>query len=130
PLRVRGVREFGSSRVASNLWKYGTRTSMIILRTLRDTKPLQMFGSLALLLFLLGVALGTGVFFWWLATGKTSPFRSVLYGSSTALIMAFVIGVMSLLADMMGRLRKNQEKILALLKEAHFREKTDLNNSD
>jgi len=121
PLRVRGVRQFGSSRVASNLFRYGARSSMIILRALRDVKPLQMFGSLALILFVAGITLGAGVFFWWFSTGGTSPFRSVLYGSSTALIMAFVVGVMSLLADMIGRIRKNQEKILTLLKDEYYK---------
>jgi len=120
PLKVRGVREYGQSRVASNLWKYGTRASMIILRALRDTKPLSVFGTLAMVLFVIGVILGSGVFIWWLNTGQTHPFRSVLYGSSTALIMSFMLGVMSLLADMLGRMRKTQEKILMLLKEQSY----------
>ena len=122
PLKVRGVREHGSSRVASNLWKYAARSSLIILRAARDVKPLQMFGTLAVLLFLLGLFLGGGVFFWWVITGRTHPFRSVLYGSSTSFIMSFVIGVLSLLADMTGRIRKNQEKILSLLKRKYYRD--------
>lgn len=130
PLKVRGVREFGQSRVASNLWRYGTRSSMIILRALRDTKPLSVFGSLACILFFLGLLLGAAVVVWWAVTGRTHPFRSVLYGSSTALIMAFVIGVMSLLADMTGRLRKTQEKILTYMKEQHYHRKSQFHDEE
>lgn len=130
PLEVRGQRRHGQSRVASNLWRYGMRTSAIILRALRDTRPLQMFGYLAAVLFLIGGVLGAFVFVWWLSTGRTHPFRSVLYGSSTALIMAFVVGVMALLADMMGRLRKNQEKILTMLKEFHYKDRSSSSGDD
>jgi hypothetical protein len=122
PLRVRGVREYGNSRVASSLWRYAVRSSLIILRAVRDVKPLPFFGWLAVVLFLCGAAMGSGVFVWWLATGRTHPFRSVLYGSSTVLVMAIVIGVMSLLADMIGRIRKNQEAILTYMKEQHYSE--------
>jgi len=58
PLKVRGRRRHGTSRVASSLWRYGVRSGAIILRALRDTRPLQMFGCLAIILFALGVFLG------------------------------------------------------------------------
>ena len=43
PIRVRGVREFGKSRVANNLWRYGFRTAQIIFRSYRDYHPLAFF---------------------------------------------------------------------------------------
>ncbi len=121
PLKVRGVREHGKSRVASNLWRYGTNALLIILRSMRDIRPLKFFGLISLLLLVLGVVSGGFVFCWWLATGGTSPFKSVLMGSATFLIVGFLVGILALLADMLGRMRKNQEQLLLLLKRREYR---------
>jgi hypothetical protein len=51
PIRVRGVREFGQSRVAGSLPRYALRTATIIIRSYRDYWPLQFFGMIALGLF-------------------------------------------------------------------------------
>ena len=48
-LHVRGVREYGESRVASNLLRYATNSLPIILRAMRDIQPLKFFGGIALL---------------------------------------------------------------------------------
>ena len=116
PLRVRGEREHGKSRVASSLWRYGTNALLIILRSMRDIRPLKFFGLISVALLLLGLLQGLFVFGWWVATEHTTPFRSVLTGSATCLTMGFMVGVLALLADMMGRLRKNEEQVLLLLK--------------
>jgi glycosyltransferase involved in cell wall biosynthesis len=112
PLTVRGEREHGQSRVASNLWRYGFRTLTIIMRALRDWRPLLFFGSIALAFLLLGGALLLFVGGWWLATSHTSPWTSLitLGGVSTVLGIAFV--VLALIADQIGRSRKIQEEIL------------------
>jgi len=112
PLKVRGVREIGKSRVASSLWRYGTNTITIILRAARDVRPLAFFGSIGLVLLTFGVLCGSWVFGWWLAKGVTSPFRSVLLGSAAFLILGFLMIILALIADMMGRQRRLVEQLL------------------
>jgi len=106
PLKVRGVRQVGTSRVASNLWYYAKNSAVIILRAARDLRPLAFFGSIGVLLLILGVLCGLTVFGWWLATGHTSPIRSVLLGSAAFLILGFLLIMLALIADMLGRQRK------------------------
>ena len=120
PLVVRGVREHGESRVASNLWKYGFRSLTIILRALRDSRPLLFFGSLALSFLSVGIAQVGFVAVWWLATGHTSPWTSLitLGGVSSVLGIAFV--VLALIADQIGRNRKIQEESLYLERKRAF----------
>ena len=54
PLEVRGVREFGKSRVASDLWRYARQSSGIILNCYRDYRPFYAFSLIAGFFFLLG----------------------------------------------------------------------------
>ena len=112
PVIVRGVREHGKSRVASNLWRYGWRTAGIILRTYRDYRPLRFFSyvagglmvaSLAFFAFLMSVKIRTGMF----TPHKWSGFMSAaLAGAALAL---FLIG---LVAEMLDRLRVAQDEIV------------------
>ncbi|NQT85851.1 glycosyltransferase family 2 protein [bacterium] len=122
PLRVRGVREHGTSRVAGSLWRYGKNALLIILRSMRDVRPLQFFGMMAVGLLAFGLLCGLVVFGWWASTGHTSPLKSVLVGSATFLVLGFVVGVLALLADMMGRMRMTMEELLLICKRTHYRD--------
>ena len=125
PLRVRGEREFGTSRVAGNLWRYACHSASILLRAARDSRPLTVFGSIGLGVFLLGVLCGLFVFGWWVATGATRPFQSVLIGSAAFLLLGFLLIVLALIADMLGRMRRTQEQILYMMRAQHYHRGTD-----
>jgi glycosyltransferase involved in cell wall biosynthesis len=124
PLKVRGVREFGKSRIASSIFKYATNSFPIILRAMRDIQPLKFFGGIATLFGMLGVLCGTFVFGWYLyntekvAPGvfvhKTTPFTSLIPIAGVFITLSFVLGVLALLADMMGRHRRISEEMLYL----------------
>jgi hypothetical protein len=125
PLRVRGVREFGKSRVASDLWRYAIQTSFILLRAIRDTQPLAFFGSIAFTL--LGAALGCFGFVavWWLMTSHTSPWTSLLIVGTAALLLSVSSGVTALLADQVGRGRRIQEELLYYQRSQFFGQNSD-----
>ena len=120
PLRVRGVRESGESRVARSLWTYGRRAFTIIVRAMRDTRPLKFFGSVGLLTVFLGALADGFVFVRWCVTGRTHPFASLLVVGSAFLMMGFLLCVMALLADMVGRLRKTLEDVRYHLRKAEY----------
>ena len=114
PLRVRGVREHGKSRVAGSVWKYATNTGPIILRAMRDIRPLKFFGLIGVLLAIPAVvALGI-VTVNYLGTGRTYPYTSLITLGGALMTLAFVMGVMALLADMMARHRRITEELLYL----------------
>ncbi|HDQ45036.1 MAG TPA: glycosyltransferase [bacterium] len=116
-LPVRGMREHGKSRVANNLFRYAVNTSMIMLRAVRDIKPLAFFGTLGLIILGLGFMAGAFVLIHWLLTGHTSPYRSLLIGSAVGLLMGFLLIVLALIADMLGRQRRILEEILLRLRK-------------
>lgn len=112
PVQVRGVREHGQSRVASNLWHYGWRTASIILKTYRDYRPLRFFSRIGLamggigflfFLFLMSVKMRTGMF----TPHKWSGFMA---GAcvGTGMIL-FLVGVV---AEMLDRIRNSADEAL------------------
>ncbi|MDA8019986.1 MAG: glycosyltransferase family 2 protein [Thermoanaerobaculia bacterium] len=112
PIRVRGRREFGKSRVASNLFRYAIRTSQIILRCYRDYFPLRFFGRISILFALIGAVLGTFFLSNFLRTGRFSPhlWAGFVSGALFAFsLMMFHIGV---IGDMMTRHRIYLEEML------------------
>ena len=114
PLKVRGVREHGDSRVASSIFKYATNSLPIILRAMRDIQPLKFFGGIALLLFVPGILLGGFVTGYYIKYGRTTPYTSFITMSGVAIVLSFLLGVLALLADMLGRHRKISEELLYL----------------
>ncbi len=112
PVRVRGVREHGRSRVANNLLVYAIRTGGRIVLTMCRTRPILFFGSISALLLSLGVLQGVFLLVHWLLTGRTSPFRALLVGSSLFIILGFAIGLLALLADMVRHQIDTSEHLL------------------
>ena len=112
PIKVRGTREHGKSRVAHNVFHYGWRAASIILKTYRDHRPLRFFGYMAafllvlssfFFLFLMYVKVTTGIF----TPHKWSGFMSGALAA--AAIAAFLMGIV---AEMLDRIRAAQDELL------------------
>ncbi len=117
PVRVRGEREYGKSKVASNLFKYSLNSLKIILHSFMDHKPLSVFGALALLQFLIGLVFGIFFIIHYIQTGRFSPRIWAGFTSAFFFVMSFLILVFSLLGNMLGRIRRIQDEILYNLKK-------------
>lgn len=117
PIQVRGTREFGKSRVASNLLVYAFQALKIIFRSFRDYKPMLVFGGMGVIFFLLALMLGVFLLGHYLLTGMLTPHKWAGFASGFFLVLGLLTVITGLLADMMGRIRKNQERILYMLKK-------------
>lgn len=100
------------SRVASNLVRYGLNSLKIIIRTARDFRPLRFFGVFAAFVLAIGAALDLWLLFFWLRTGSFSPYKFVGFTGTALLVVGILILGFALLADMLDRLRVNQERVL------------------
>jgi glycosyltransferase involved in cell wall biosynthesis len=112
PLRVRGEREFGQSRVASSVLRYAVNSARIIFRSYRDYRPLQVFGALSAWCLLAALVL-LGIFgFHYVTTGR---FSGQLWAGFTGGAFGFlgvVFMLVGIVADMLDRIRLHQERIL------------------
>ncbi|MBW2543207.1 MAG: glycosyltransferase family 2 protein [Deltaproteobacteria bacterium] len=112
PIPVRGQREFGSSRVAGNLWRYAMQTSQIILRCYRDYQPLRFFGGISLMLAIAAFGLGGMLLVHYLSTGSFTPHKWAGFASMALLALALIMLHTGVIGDMMNRHRVYLEEIL------------------
>jgi glycosyltransferase involved in cell wall biosynthesis len=112
PLSVRGEREFGRSRVASNLWRYALNTSGIIFRCYRDYRPMLFFGSIAGVLAVAGVGLLAFLGIHYLNTGVFSPHKWAGFSGAASLVLASLVFFIGLIGDMLNRHRIYLEELL------------------
>lgn len=112
PLRVRGEREFGHSRVASNLWRYAIKSATIIFRAARDQYSFYLFGVPGIIMTLLGAAASIFVLVHYLIAGQTYPYRSLVPAAAGLLTVGFLLFALSMIADMQHRNRLLLEELL------------------
>ena len=111
PIRVRGQREFGRSRVAGNLWRYAFRTAAIIVRSYRDYRPLQFFGTLALGWLTAAAGLG-GFFALHYVDRPLSPHTWAGVSAGACFGLAVLMLHLGLIGDMLNRHRIYLEELL------------------
>lgn len=104
------------SRVASSLWRYGLRSGAILVRGFRDYFPLSFFWGLAVLP--LAGAAGFGALFLanFVRTGRFTGYLFAGFTSAFLLGVALILVLVGLVADMLDRVRRNQERTLLLLR--------------
>jgi len=112
PVRVRGEREFGDSRVAGNLWRYGARTAQIIFRCYRDYHPLRFFGGVSVALGVPGVALAGFLALHYLATGSFTPHKWAGFTAAVLLGLSLLALHTGIVGDMLTRHRVYLEELL------------------
>ena len=112
PVRVRGERQHGTSRVADNLFHYACRAAGIILGTYRDYWPLRFFSMIAMVCFGIGaIALG-GLGLHWLRTGAFTPYKAVGFFGGCCWGAALLVYLIGLVAQMQVRIRSGLEDVL------------------
>ena len=112
PLYVKAKREFGKSKVVKSVPKYIFQALTIIIRSIRDYKPLAFFGVIGLFSLILGLISGGFMIVRYILTGRTSPFKSLLIVSVGLTVLGVLLIILGLIADMLDRQRRIQEDLL------------------
>ena len=111
-LPVLAERPVGESRIMQSVVRYGMRSAPVLLRAIRDHSPIKFFGVLSFLIAIPSVAAGAYVSAHWVRTGGTAPYTSLITLSVGGLLLAFMLGVVALLADLIGRMRFQLEELV------------------
>lgn len=105
------------SRVAGSIPRYALQTSKIILRVMLDYRPIRVFGAFGATSVLLGLGCETFLFTHYLLTHSFSPYKAVGFIGLGFLVFGMLVLLVALIADMLNRLRINQDRILYGLKK-------------
>lgn len=108
------------SRVVTNFWSFLANSALNILRAFRDFAPLRFFFWLGLGPFILGGVSAAFVAVHWLRTSRTSPYTSLGLLGAYLFSLGLIIFIIGLLADMLGRSARNQEKLLREVKMIRY----------
>jgi glycosyltransferase involved in cell wall biosynthesis len=120
PIEVIGVRKSGKSKVANNVIKYGWHSALIVLKSLRDYRPMRFFGSISLVLLVLALLCGGFVLYHYLQTGSFSPYIFVAFFAGGFGFASLLSYITALLAGMIDRLRILQDEQLFLLRKQEY----------
>ena len=113
------------SRVANSISAYAFQTSKIIFRILLDYKPMRVFGAFAGLMFLIGIVFEVLLFGHYFLYGAFTPYKSFGFIGLGFLIFGTLVFLVALIADMLNRIRLNQDKILYKLNKDKLSPKED-----
>lgn len=107
------------SRVANSIFKYFIKTSFIIIKCFRDYKPLPIFLSFAIIFLTLGIGFIGFTIIHWFKFNSISPYKSIGIAGLFLLSFSLLIFLFALISDMIGNVRREQEKIIYLLKKSN-----------
>ena len=111
------------SRVAGSIIHYAIQTSKIILRVLLDYRPIRVFGSFGSLCMIIGIGFELFLMTHYALSGNFSPYKSTGFIGLGFIIFGLLILIIALIADMLNRLRINQDKLLYELKRIRYKRK-------
>jgi len=105
------------SRIAGSIFKYMFNTLGIILSGYRDYFPLRFFWSIAFFFFVPGFIFGAIFFGHYIIAGVFTGFLFAGFLSAFFVVLAVIFLILGILADMLDRIRSNQDRILYHLKK-------------
>ena len=112
-----------NSRVVSSVYRYVNNSARIILKAVRDVRPMKFFGIPALLLILASAGFFVYFLLNYLQDFKISPYRNYLLAGITFLLVGLQFLVFALMADMIKSNRKLTEDQMYLLRKEKYRKK-------
>jgi hypothetical protein len=107
------------SRIVSSISGYAFNTSKIIFRTMLDYKPLRFFGTLGVLNLLIGFVFVGYMLGNYLLSGAFTPYKSFGFIGLGFGVFGLIILFIGLVADMLNRIRINQDRILYTLRKGN-----------
>lgn len=108
------------SRVAASILNYAMQTSKIVLRVMLDYRPIRVFGVLGALFVLIGIGFELFLLGHYILTHSFSPYKATGFIGLGFIVFGMLVLIIALIADMLNRLRINQDRVLYELKKIRY----------
>jgi glycosyltransferase involved in cell wall biosynthesis len=104
------------SRVVRSIYRYVNNSAKIILKAVRDVRPMKFFGVPGLFLIIIALGVFTYFLFLYFQDFKISPYRNYLIFSISSFLIGLQFLVFALIADMIKSSRKLTEDLMYMIK--------------
>lgn len=111
------------SRVVKNVFNYVGNSGKIILKTVRDVRPMRFFGTPALILIFTSFVFFVYFLVMYLETLKITPYRNILLLAITLFLIGIQFLIFAFIADMIKTTRKIIEDQTYLIKKEKYNQK-------
>jgi len=108
------------SKVVKSVWKFVYQSFLIIIRTVRDARPMVFFGIPGMVLITTSLAIGIAFLGYYFSHFKVSPFRTWLALGGVLLLIGIQLLIFALIADMIRTNRKLTEEQMYFLKKEKY----------
>lgn len=109
------------SKVVKSVSKFVYQSFLIIIRTVRDARPMVFFGIPGVVLITTALAIGIAFLGYYFSHFKVSPFRTWLSLAVILLLVGVQLLVFALIADMIRNNRKLTEEQMYFLKKEKYK---------
>lgn len=109
------------SRVVKSIYRYVNNSAKIILKAVRDVRPMKFFGIPALFMVIISLGLFITFSFFYLQDFKITPYRNYLLVAITLLLVGLQFLVFALIADMIKSNRKLTEDHMYMMKAEKYK---------
>ena len=107
-------------KITKSIWKFVNNGFKIILKAVRDVRPMKFFGIPALGIILVSFGFFGYFLFFYLQEFKITPFRNILLLAITLLLVGLQFLVFAFIADMIKSNRQLTEEQMYLLKRQKY----------
>lgn len=109
------------SRVVKSIWNYINNSFRIILKAIRDVRPMKFFGIPGLVMILFSLGFFAYFIAAYLQDFKITPYRNILILSITLFLIGLQFFVFALIADMIKSNRKLTEDLMYLIRKEKYK---------
>ncbi len=109
------------SRVVKSVYSFVNNSFKIILKAIRDVRPMKFFGIPGLFLIFISAIVFVVFLFFYLQEFKISPYRNYLLLSVVFLLIGLQFIIFALIADMIKANRKLTEDQMYLMRKERYR---------
>jgi glycosyltransferase involved in cell wall biosynthesis len=108
-------------KITKSLWKFIGTSTKIILKAIRDVRPLKFFGWPGLFFLALGIIGMLFFAFHYFQNFKISPYLNYIIFSSISIFLGIQLTIFALIADMIKSNRRIQEELLYQWKKDKYK---------
>lgn len=108
------------SRIVKSAYSFINNSLRIILKAVRDVRPMKFFGIPGLFLILIALGVFIGFLFFYFQDFKVSPYRNYLLFSAVTFLVGLQFVVFALIADMIKTSRKLTEDLMYQMKKERY----------